>query len=139
MEARIRILALVYSVYSIVPASPNGKVNFQTNFPCLINLGQPLNYFKKPTKVFNFCTCKHWTWKLTSPGTRSLGISSSSSIHLQKQRIYCGIHISKVSYAQIINNNFEYRKLSARQNDLVEQGEKKIRSFQGNIWNNKLV
>ena len=54
MEARIRILALVYSVYSILPAPPNGKVNFQTNFPCLINLGQPLIYFKKPAKSLIF-------------------------------------------------------------------------------------
>ena len=61
LEARTRILALVYSVNSIVPAPPNAKVDFQTNFPCLINLGQPLIHFKKPTKVFNYCACKHWT------------------------------------------------------------------------------
>ena len=33
LEARTRILALVYSVNSIVPAPPNAKVDFQPTFP----------------------------------------------------------------------------------------------------------
>lgn len=63
LEAGTRVLA----VYSKVPAPPNTKINFQTNFPCLINLGKSFT-LKKTYKSLQFLYMKaldlktHQSW-----------------------------------------------------------------------------